>query len=75
MKLTEYRKTRGMTVSALARHLGKAHETVRRWENGEAVPRKAEVEAIFRWSGGAVAPEDWYDLPPRRAAAVVEAVQ
>jgi transcriptional regulator with XRE-family HTH domain len=69
MKLTDYRKSRGMTVAALARDLGKPHETIRRWENGDAVPRKREVERIFAWSGGEVRPEDWYELPGKAAGA------
>lgn len=56
-------------ATALKRHI----ETIRNWVRGENLPRKAEVEAIYVWTDGEVGPDDWYDLPPLDAEAVVAA--
>lgn len=63
MRFREFRKEKGWSVADCARQLEKAHETVRKWDVRECIPREDEISAIYLWSNGAVRPQDWYDLP------------
>ena len=70
MPLDEFRKDKGLSLSALARELGAAHATVvRRWclppGHPEAqIPHQKYMYAIIELSDGKVQPNDFYGAMP-----------
>lgn len=62
MTLNEYIAQQGITASEFARRLGVSAETVRRYREGERIPRREEMQRIFEVTGGAVAPNDFFPL-------------
>lgn len=60
MKLLDYLKETSTEDEACAAALGCSVFAVRKWKYGERIPRKPMIELIQRWSGGKVAPSDWY---------------
>ena len=65
MRLAQWRKGRGWTQAELARRLGVTQPAVSTFERARnpAIPGVAVMIEIFVMSGGAVQPNDFYDLP------------
>jgi hypothetical protein len=68
MKLLQNIRARGFTLDGYAKHMGWHVETVRRYclpaDNPKfQVPRRQQMREIFLDTAGAVAPNDFYDLP------------
>ena len=61
MKLAEYLKTQGESLTAFAHLMGVEPPTVHRWANGFRVPSIRMAHEIKRATGGAVSYEDWLD--------------
>ena len=66
MKLKDYRTKNKLSCSELARKIG-VHNinpatNVWRWENGQRIPRKAEMKKIYIGTEKQVQPNDFYDL-------------
>lgn len=62
MKLVKWRQEKALTQRAVADLLGVSQPTVSDWENG-SIPAPDQVVRVFRFTAGAVAPNDWYALP------------
>ncbi len=72
VKLAVWRRNQGLTQQQLADELGCIVTTVARYETGRRKPDDATMMGIFGLTGGAVQPNDFYELPalePERAAA------
>jgi len=66
MRLKDWRIKAGRTIASVAEELGVQSSTVVRWENGERDPDAVGKRKIFLMSGGAVSPDDFYDVPAWR---------
>lgn len=65
MQLKVWCEQNKVNYSDLSRRLGaKSPETARRYVEGARIPSEEQMRAIFRVTGGAVTPNDFYDLPP-----------
>ena len=76
MKLSTYMKNRKLGAADLAREIGVSPQAVRRYCSGERIPAPEVMRRIVAATGGAVQPNDFYDVPPAAgdvAAAKVEA--
>jgi len=65
VKLANWRKKHGLTQAALAEALGCSQSYVSQVERTDdpIIPGKELLEKIYEISGGAVEPNDFYDLP------------
>lgn len=61
MTLKEYLRVKNCSANAFAALIGVTPESVRRYRRGVRQPRAEIVARIFRASGGAVTPQDWYE--------------
>jgi transcriptional regulator with XRE-family HTH domain len=59
MTLTEWRKSRGLSLRAAGEVLGVSHVRVIQYERGDHSPRLRTVDQIERKTGGAVTRMDW----------------
>lgn len=73
MRLSEWRQIDRRTQAGVALELGVAVSTVASWEQRTKVPGVAYMIEIYRMTGGAVQPNDFYDLPDLSAPAAVAA--
>lgn len=71
MRLAEWRKQEGYNQQQLADALGVTQPTISYWERSDdraigspKVPSPDVVKRIWTLTRGAVAPNDFYDLPP-----------
>lgn len=69
MKLREWREESDWTLDGLATALGTVTSTIFRWEldaghPDKRIPTRGFMLKIYQMSGGAVQPNDFYDLPP-----------
>ena len=62
--MREWRKRADLTVDAFADAVGVRPRTVLRWQAGAMKPSRASMQRIYEVTGGAVRPNDFYDLPP-----------
>lgn len=62
MKLKEWLKLRKIRVSDMARDLKLSHAVVLRWSNDSRIPSRENMHLIFKYTGGLVQPNDFYDL-------------
>lgn len=63
MLIREWRLKRGLSFRAVAELVGVANGTVvRRWETGDCIPRREEMQRLFDISGGEVTPNDFYGI-------------
>lgn len=70
MKLAGYMSEHALTYAEFARRIGSAHaRTVERYAKGHQRPNAMMMAAIVRATGGAVTPNDFFDLPPLQAEA------
>lgn len=65
-KLRDWRERQQpeMTLDAAAAEVGTVRQVWFDWEKGRRIPRPAFMAAIWKLTKGAVAPNDFYDLPP-----------
>lgn len=66
MKLAEWRRNQRLTQQQLADDLGCIVTSVARYETGLRRPEDAVMQKIYQRTGGAVQPNDFYELPPLR---------
>jgi hypothetical protein len=64
MKLTEFLRTRGVTMVAFAKEIGTTAATVSRISDGLVVPRKMLLVRIYEATGGLVCPNDLTGIHP-----------
>lgn len=64
MRLVAWRKEQGWTVRQLARRLHVSAATASRWERHLALPSHEQLAHVYLLTDGAVAPNDFVDLPP-----------
>lgn len=67
MKLRDFIAGQGVTVAEWARRHDRRRATVNRHVNGVRIPAPDEMKFYFEVSGGAVTPDDFYDLAPQTA--------
>ena len=65
MTLDQWRREQNLNYQKTAERLAVAHEVARRYCKGR-VPAPAAVVRIYVVTGGAVEPNDFYDLPELR---------
>ncbi len=68
MKLGRYLRSKGIEPDDFAFELDVACETVRRYVAGTRVPVPTVMRRIVTLTGGAVTPNDFYDMPELRQA-------
>lgn len=68
MKLRQWLADQGLSQAAFAERIGRAQQSVARYCAGR-VPDPDAMAAIARETAGAVAPNDFYDLPDLAALA------
>lgn len=68
MKLQDWLEKTGTTLERLAARCGFDTSSAGRYALGQRIPRRPHARAIYRFTHGAVQPNDFYDLPrlPRR---------
>lgn len=59
MKLSAYLRHRG-DAAALAHEIGVREQSVYRWRDGKAIPRRQYMAKIEAATGGKVRPKDFY---------------
>lgn len=70
MKLSQYLDINEITLSAFADAVGVANPSVvQKWAKQTRVPKPALMRRIFLVTGGAVQPNDFFDLPDLKLAA------
>lgn len=62
MRLQEYLKNNNKRVADMAKDFDVEHCVVRRWVFGECVPSPENMQKIFAYTGGEVAPNDFYNI-------------
>lgn len=62
MRLKDFRKMRGITLTQACKQLDVSYQALWLWENGLRFPTKKNLKKIYKWSGGAVRPYDFFDL-------------
>ncbi|MDH3595779.1 MAG: helix-turn-helix transcriptional regulator [Rhodospirillales bacterium] len=72
MTLDEWRVSQKLTMDALGRRLGVAAETAGRYCNNKRIPARAVMARIVAATGGAVQPNDFYQLPQEARSATGE---
>lgn len=68
MRLSAYLALRQLNDPAFAKLIGADRQDVHRYRTGQAIPRRAVMQDIFRVTEGAVTPNDFYDLPAGHGA-------
>ena len=61
MKLSEYRKSAGLTLGQLAEAVGVSDMAIGRYERGERTPKSKVMVQIVKVTDGAVQPNDFFD--------------
>ena len=72
MRLGDHIVARELSFAEAGRQCGVTTSEIRRFARGERIPRPATMARIYLWSGGAVTPNDFYDLPALPEAASAE---
>lgn len=65
MKLSEYRRSIGMTQRDLANLIGVSDVALSRYESGR-VPESSVMRRIFEVSEGRVSPNDFFEIPDQQ---------
>lgn len=70
MKLQTYLSAENISIAAFGRRIGvKGRRTMHRIARGAVIPRPETMRSIYVETAGAVAPNDFYDLPDLAALA------
>lgn len=72
MRFGEWVEKTGKSNAEIGRELGRSAMCISHWRRRERVPGKEDVAAIYRYTDGAVTPNDWYDLPELDADAAAD---
>ncbi len=67
MKLRDWLKKEGIEAREFAPLIGRTPEAVRRYVTGDRIPDKDTMPLIAKATKGAVMPNDFFSIPPRRA--------
>lgn len=62
MKLQEYLDKENKKTSDVARDFNLPHTIVLRWVKGVRIPRPENMQKIFAYTNGEVAPNDFYNI-------------
>ena len=68
MTLSDFLSQRGLTPSEFARTVGTSRQNVSRWMTNN-IPRPDEMRRIVEATSGAVTPNDFFGVVPRRSRA------
>lgn len=68
MLLRTYLDRHHIGIKEAADELGEHYNTLRRWVEGERLPRPKAQEKIRTWSRGRVTPNDWHQQQIEAAA-------
>lgn len=63
MKIRSYITETKIKICDAASALGVSTQCLHQWISGKRVPQPEKMIAIYRWSGGKVQPNDFYELP------------
>jgi hypothetical protein len=69
MTLAQWLGDHELSFAEFGRRLGVTTSEARRFALGERIPRRPTMQRVFLVTGGAVTPNDFYDLPSREVAA------
>ena|SRR5438874_328699 len=61
--LRKWRLEQGLTLDAAAAGVGSFRGTWYDWETGRRIPDREYMPKVYRFTGGAVTPNEFYDLP------------
>jgi DNA-binding XRE family transcriptional regulator len=67
VKLQNWLTINGLSVHDLAKAVDAAPHTCANWLAGNNVPNRTMMNKIIKLTGGAVRPDEFYDLPMRKA--------
>lgn len=70
MKLADYLKENKILKHAFAEQIGCAPSTISRLLSGKHVPDRETMTKIIEVTGGAVTPNDFFDLPKSATEAI-----
>ncbi len=62
MVISDWLSQNSVSQKDFARQIGVTANAVCQWCNGIRIPRRKEMKRIYRQTGGAVQPNDFYDL-------------
>lgn len=68
MKLDAYIRENGLTDAAFAEKVDRDRSAVSRWRSGATVPDADSLKKILEATGGAVTPNDFFELPAEKVA-------
>ncbi len=63
MRFAEYLATHNHSDAEFAALIGVTRQAVHRYKTGERVPDQAIMASIFEVTGGAVTPNDFFNIP------------
>jgi hypothetical protein len=63
MKLIQFLRDNNLGYSEFGRRIGTSHEAVRRYALKGQAPASKQMRAVIRETGGAVRPNDFFDIP------------
>jgi transcriptional regulator with XRE-family HTH domain len=69
MRISEFMAEKGLRDGEMAELIGCERSYVLKLRSGSATPSAAMMATIAEKTGGAVEPNDWFDLPAQEAAA------
>lgn len=69
MKLRDWLDERDISNGDFGNRIKRTAEAVRRYAAGERIPDKDTMPLIVDATGGAVTPNDFFDIAPQQAAA------
>lgn len=68
MRLEEYLKRQGESITVFAKKLNRTDWTIRRYIKRGTRPSPEIMIEIYHATGGAVTPNDWFEIPKRTTA-------
>lgn len=75
-KLRSWRRAQALSVQDAAARVPVSRQTWHSWERGGSIPPDQLMRRVFEITGGAMQPNDFYDLPhlphPPQSAATAE---
>lgn len=68
-KMRGWRRDQGLTQGQAGELAGVTRKTWHEWETGKTRPSGDQMERLYQVTGGAIEPNDFYNLPPVAATA------
>ena len=62
MNLASFLKSKAISDSDFADRVGVSRQAIHRYKNGERIPEKPVLSKIYKVTGGAVTPNDFFDM-------------